>query len=165
MIIVLFGQPCSGKTTISKRINHWLRSQPGKCRIHFMDGDSFRRIFTNKDYSRDGRMRNLNLASHIAHYEHSLNDVVLMSFIYPYKESRSFLDDLTDHDIMWVHLHYDTENDQRGRENFHVTDFDIPETHEIDVSIDTTLKSEDECFEEIKNTFMTKYRKFYNQLQ
>ena len=57
MIVVLFGQPCSGKTTLAKEL-----------KAYNVDGDKLRTIFTNKDYSKEGRIKNLNRASDIAHY-------------------------------------------------------------------------------------------------
>ena len=50
MIIVLFGQPHSGKTTLAKQF-------PSSRTI---DGDELRELFANKDYSKEGRIRNLN---------------------------------------------------------------------------------------------------------
>lgn len=160
MIIVLFGQPCSGKTTLSKKINGWLKSLPRKVNLHFMDGDSFRKIFSNKDYSREGRIRNLSLASVVAHYEHSLNEVVLMSFVYPYREAREYLDDLTDHDVMWIYTYYDTMLHQRGREAFHVEDFEHPGEDEADLILNTGTLSEQECLDEIIKKFKEKYPNF-----
>ncbi len=160
MIIVIYGQPCSGKTTLSKKLNGWLKSQSRRINLHFMDGDSFRKIFANKDYSREGRNRNLQLASVVAHYEHSLNEVVLMSFVYPYKEAREYLNELTGHDVMWVYTYYDTMLHQRGRESFHVADFEHPEENEADLILNTGSMSEQECLEEIVKTFQKKYPNF-----
>jgi adenylylsulfate kinase-like enzyme len=160
MIIVIYGQPCSGKTTLSKKLNGWLKSQSRRINLHFMDGDSFRKIFANKDYSREGRNRNLQLASVVAHYEHSLNEVVLMSFVYPYKEAREYLNELTGHDVMWVYTYYDTMLHQRGRESFHVADFEHPAENEADLILNTGSMSEQECLEEIVKTFQKKYPNF-----
>lgn len=161
MIIVLFGQPCSGKTTLSKKVNNWIKSQPSRKNLHFMDGDSFRRIFQNKDYSRQGRIKNLELASVVSHYEHSLNDVVLLSFVYPYRESREFLNELVDHDTMWIYLYYDTILHERGRESFHVGDFDLPSEDEVDLVLNTGILTEEECLEKITNEFNKKYPNFF----
>jgi hypothetical protein len=42
---------------------------------------------------------------------------------------------------------------KRGREDFHVTDFDIPEPNEVDLILNTTAMSEDQCLTQIINTY------------
>ena len=84
MIIVLFGQPACGKTTLAKKIaeNDF---------IH-IDGDDLRDIFKNKDYSREGRIKNLNRASDIAKYLSYKGSNVVLSLVYPYEEARKYFD-------------------------------------------------------------------------
>jgi len=165
MIIVLFGQPCSGKTTLSKKLNSWIKSHPKRTNLHFLDGDSFRRVFSNKDYTRQGRIKNLNLASVVSHYEHSLNDVVLMSFVYPYQEAREYLNEIAEGDVMWIYLHYDTTLEERGRETFHVPDFEYPEEEDVDLILNTGALSEEDCLDLIVQKFLNKYPKFYHKTQ
>lgn len=136
MIVVLFGQPHCGKTTLAKELNYVK-----------IDGDELREIFANKDYSKEGRIRNLNRASDIAHYIHSTSKTnVALSLVYPYKEAREYLNSLTD-EVVWVYLTYEGE---RGRENFHVKDFEIP-TEERILHLDTSKQSISECVQAIKN--------------
>lgn len=138
MILVLFGQPHSGKSTLAE-------SMIQKIFAENIDGDVLRNIFQNKNYSREGRIINLNRASDIAHYINETSDKhVILSLVYPYKEARDYLNSLTK-DILWVHLSYSGE---RGRENFHVTDFDIPNEENV-LSLDTSKLSIDECIEAI----------------
>lgn len=151
MIVVFFGQPCSGKTTLCKEFYSWMRDYL-PVRIHYMDGDKFRGIFRNKDYSKQGRIANLNLASNIAKYERSLNEVVLMAFVFPYEECRAFLDTL-EKKVMWVYLHYDKSNEIRGREDFWVDDFEVPNSSEYDLILDTSKLSIDECLDSVINTY------------
>ena len=134
MIIVLFGQPHSGKTTIAKEFLSYRN----------IDGDRLRELFANKDYSREGRIRNLNRASDIAHYMNTEGDDVTLSLVYPYKEARDYLNSLCK-DVCWVYLTYEGE---RGRENFHVKDFDIP-TEEHILHLDTSKTSAFDCTTEI----------------
>ena len=129
MIIVLFGQPHSGKSTLAAELD-----------FHNIDGDRLRELFFNKDYSREGRIKNLNRASDIAHYINSVEDSVVLSLVYPYKEARDYLKSLTS-DILWVYLTYSGE---RGRENFHVKDFEAPEEEDV-LSLDTSKLSIEEC--------------------
>lgn len=140
MIIVLFGQPHSGKSTIANEI---LKKTTTFVNI---DGDKLRELFVNKDYSKEGRIKNLNRASDIAHYLNATGTSVILSLVYPYKETRNYLRSLTD-DVCWVHLTYKGE---RGRENFHVKDFDHPVDEDI-LHLDTSSLSLDSCLQIINN--------------
>lgn len=140
MIIVLFGQPHCGKSTLANILT-------AKLPADNIDGDSLRELFLNKDYSREGRIKNLNRASDIAHFLNYKNQGyihVVLSLVYPYKETREYLNALTN-DIVWVYLTYEGE---RGRENFHVKDFEIPEKETI-LHLDTSKLSEKECIDKI----------------
>ena len=137
MIIALFGQPHSGKSTIANQF-------PDHVNI---DGDQLRKIFANKDYSREGRIRNLNRASDIAHYLNSVGKCVTLSLVYPYKEAREYLNSLTP-DVKWVYLHYDGE---RGREAFHVEDFELDVLEEKVLPLNTSKLSVNECIQLIND--------------
>ena len=134
MIIVLFGQPHCGKSTIANEI---LKHTTTFVNI---DGDKLRELFVNKDYSREGRIKNLNRASDIAHFLNSIRNNVILSLVYPYKEARDYLNSLTK-DVCWIYLTYEGE---RGRESFHVKDFEMP-TEERILHIDTSSTSLKEC--------------------
>jgi adenylylsulfate kinase-like enzyme len=136
MIVVLFGQPCSGKSTIAKQLA-----------THNIDGDKLRELFANKDYSREGRIKNLNRASDIAHYlNNSIENIKLtLSLVYPYKEARDYLNSLTEN-VKWVYLTYEGE---RGRENFHAKDFEEPNEENI-LHLDTSKLSLEDCIIKIE---------------
>lgn len=150
MIIAFFGQPTSGKTTLCKEFFGWLKKNT-KSKVHYMDGDKFRNIFSNKDYSKQGRIRNLNLASDIAHYEQSLNDIVLMAFVYPYEEARKYLEQYGD-TVIWIYLNYNVE-DKRGREDFHVVDFEEPSN--VQLEINTSNVSEKDSINKVIEIYKT----------
>lgn len=133
MIIVLFGQPHSGKSTLAKELIG-----------HNIDGDRLRELFKNTNYSREGRIQNLNRASDIAHYLNTSDTNVILSLVYPYTEARQYLNSLTD-DIVWVYLTYEGE---RGRENFHVKDFESPINERI-LHIDTSKLTIEESINKI----------------
>jgi adenylylsulfate kinase-like enzyme len=144
MILVLFGQPGSGKTTLSEEF-----------KTHNIDGDKFRMIFNNKDYSKEGRIKNLNKASDIAHYlNNSINEArITLSLIYPYKEARNYLNSLSN-EVFWVYLTY---NEERGKESYHVNDFEIPLVNEVDLILNTSDNSLEECIKLIKEEMYKKH--------
>jgi len=135
MITVLFGQPHSGKSTIAKQLKG-----------HNIDGDSLRDLFLNKDYSKEGRIKNLNRASDIAIYLDSIGYSVILSLVYPYKEARDYLNSLCN-EVNWIYLTYD---EQRGRESFHVKDFDNPIKENV-LHLNTSKLSIEECVNKIKS--------------
>lgn len=135
MIIVLFGQPHCGKSTIANEI---LKQTSTFINI---DGDKLRELFVNKDYSREGRIKNLNRASDIAHFLNSIKNNVILSLVYPYKDARDYLNSLTK-DVAWIYLHYTGE---RGRESYHVQDFDVPTDGENVLKLDTSVLSVEKC--------------------
>ena len=62
MIYVLYGQPESGKTTLGGRLADELDTP------FIIDGDEFRKMFTNKNYGREGREENIRNANAVATY-------------------------------------------------------------------------------------------------
>lgn len=135
MITVIFGQPHSGKTTLANKLQA----------DFYIDGDGIRKMFENKDYSKEGRIKNLNRASDIATYLHYNGSNVILSLVYPYKEAREYLNSLVS-DVKWVYLTYEVE---RGREDFHVKDFNLPLDSEA-LYLNTEWLTEDECINQIK---------------
>lgn len=135
-IIWLTGQPGSGKTTLAKSImelryfSNW----------YHIDGDDIRELFDNKDYSKEGRMKNVQLAQQLAQYLHSKGQNVLVSLVSPYKEQREQFKLKLENAIKEVYVH---TSEVRGREQFFVDDYEPPTDNYID--IDTTDISVDVC--------------------
>ena len=139
MIIALFGQPNCGKSTLA---NHLINQHmPYAVNI---DGDKLRELFSNKDYSREGRIKNLNRASDIAVFINSLGANVILSLVYPYKEAREYLDSFNQ-DVIWIYLTY---SEERGREANHVKDFEAPDQENV-LHLNTTELSEEESLNKI----------------
>jgi adenylylsulfate kinase-like enzyme len=134
MIVVLFGQPHSGKSTLANELKG-----------HNIDGDKLREIFQNKNFTREGRIQNLNRASDIACYLESRGEDVILSLVYPHQEARDYLNSLSNN-VKWVYLHYE---ENRGRENFHVSDFDLDTSDKV-LSLNTSTTSIEECVHQIK---------------
>jgi adenylylsulfate kinase-like enzyme len=81
MIIVLFGQPHSGKTTLAKNYQTEIFLEYGLS-IPIIDGDDIREMFKNKDYSREGRIKNLNRISDIATFLNKQFNVICYIKVY-----------------------------------------------------------------------------------
>jgi adenylylsulfate kinase len=145
MIVVFYGQPSSGKTTLAKLLQEriFLQNQPTPVII---DGDEIREIFNNKDYSREGRIKNLNRISDIATFLETKYNLVIISAVYPIQEARDYLDSICKN-VFWVHLSY---TNIREKENFHVTDFDLPDNKgKRNLSINTSNFSPDDCIDRL----------------
>ena len=66
MIYVVYGQPGSGKTTLGKLL---AGNQPNYLVAPtIIDGDEFRGMFANKNYSKQGREENIRAANAVATY-------------------------------------------------------------------------------------------------
>jgi shikimate kinase len=114
MIVVLFGQPGAGKTTLAKELLKYDK-------YYHIDGDELRELFSNKDYSREGRIKNLNRASDIATYLNTKSNVIL-SLVYPYHEARKYLNSLASN-VKWILL---VNEEDRNKSQFKVNDWEDP---------------------------------------
>jgi adenylylsulfate kinase len=131
MIYYLIGQPHAGKTTLSKLLKQHLYPQ----NIIQIDGDEIRDIFQNKDYSEQGRRKNIQRAQDIAKFLNAKGFDVIVSLVSPYKDLRDELK--LSSNVIEVYIH---TTDVRGRENFHVENYEKPTENYI--SIDTSSVSE-----------------------
>jgi adenylate kinase family enzyme len=148
MIIVLFGQPTSGKSTLAKSYQMRLFLDYGVS-VPIIDGDDIRAMFNNQDYSKEGRIKNLNRISDISTFLNKQYHVVLVSAVYPITEARNYLNELNPEQVIWVHLTYEGE---RGREANHVKDFELP--NELDtpnlLNLNTTTDDVEQCTQKIR---------------
>lgn len=132
MIILLFGQPASGKTTLSLEL---LKSNKF---IH-IDGDEWRDVTKNKDYSKDGRMVNLKGAFDMALYLERKGYDCLLSFVTPFDTLRNYLSE-NGREVRQVYLTY---NSDRGRNDYFATEFEPPSRGYL--HLDTSELSINEC--------------------
>jgi adenylylsulfate kinase len=140
MLIYWFtGQPGAGKTTLANHLKDGLDNNP----IH-IDGDDLRDIFQNKDYSEVGRRKNIERAQDIARFLSKMNHTVIVSLVSPYKDQREEFKEKLGDLIQEIYIH---TTDIRGRENFHVKDYQPPTSNYI--NIDTTNISVENCINKI----------------
>ena len=132
------GQPGSGKTTLAKSIIE---------KYDFMewfhiDGDDIRELFDNKDYSKKGRMKNIQLAQQMAQYLHSKGKRVLVSLVSPYKKQRDEFKNKIGNGLTEIYVH---TSEIRGKEKFFVEDYVAPSEKFISVCTDNI--STNNCIE------------------
>jgi adenylylsulfate kinase-like enzyme len=137
MIFWFTGQPGSGKTTLAHKLIEHLNNT----NTFHVDGDDLRDVFNNKDYSEWGRRKNVERAQDIAQFLNSKGDVVV-SLVSPFKDQRDRFKGVVDVTEIYVHT-----TEERGREHFHVSDYQPPSNNFIDV--DTTNKTIYESLKEI----------------
>ncbi len=139
MIYVLYGQPGSGKTTLGKLLAEELDTP------FIIDGDEFRKMFTNENYGRKGREENIRNANAVATYlnkkgkegnwkaiyidqpdgwkSHPVNKKtdVVMSLVNPYSHLRDELKANNAGQVVEVLL----KSGRDLRKDYHVKDFEI----------------------------------------
>ena len=128
MILWFYGQPGAGKTTLANALNLRINGIQ-------VDGDDVRNVFNNKDYSKEGRIKNLTLINNIVRFLDHKNFDVIVSVVSPYQEIR---DQMLDLDIKYFYVY---TSEVRGKEQFFVKDLEIGKN---DVMLDTTNKTIDE---------------------
>ena len=147
MIILFFGQPASGKTTLADELYSkiWQQTVFGSIRI---DGDKWRDVTKNKDYSKEGRMRNLKGAFDMALYLEKDGYTPILSFVTPYEELRSYLKENAT-ELVQIYLTY---NEDRGRNSNFAKDFEEPK--DCSLILNTSDTSIQDCLDSILKTHL-----------
>ena len=141
MIYWFTGQPGAGKTSIAKSLIEKLPTN-----TFHVDGDDLREIFNNKDYSESGRRKNIELAQHISHFLHNKGNNVLVSLVSPYRDQREDFKNILKGSIIEIYVHTDHI---RGREDFHVKNYEEPIDNFLDM--DTSDVLIETCVNQILN--------------
>ena len=147
MIIWFTGQPGSGKTTLANNIIEKISKEKNGIKIINLDGDDLRNINKNKDYSKEGRIKNISTAISIMRFLANKDYICVVSIVAPYKFLRDELKD--EFPFLEIYLH---TNDIRGRENFFAQDYEKP-TDPRHLSIDTGKLNIKESLNEIFNVY------------
>jgi hypothetical protein len=66
--------------------------------------------------------------------------------VYPYKEAREYLSQLNS-SVKWIYLMY---QEDRGRDQFKVEDFEVPHMDNVDLIINTSNTSIEDSLDKIK---------------
>ena len=132
------GQPGAGKTTLS----NGLMSRLSLVNFIHIDGDDIRDIFQNKDYSENGRRQNIQRAQDIAQFLNAKGNNVIVSLVSPYKDQRDNFKQ--NPNVVEIYVHTD---EIRGREQFHVQNYEPPTENFIEIN--TTNITVEECVEKI----------------
>jgi len=140
MIYWFTGQPCAGKTVLANMLK---KEKPEAFRI---DGDDMRELFSNKDYSINGRVSNVGTAQRIAQYLNNQGKDVIVSLVAPYIDQREDFKTLMGSQIVEIYVH---TTESRERDHFKAIAYTPPITNFID--IDTTYDTEKESFRKLLN--------------
>ena len=147
MILWLTGQPGSGKTTLANAFIDEVSKDTPNIKIINLDGDDLRNINKNKDYSKEGRIKNISTAISIMRFLANKNYICVVSIVAPYKFLRDELKD--EFPFLEIYLH---TKEIRGRENFFAKDYEVP-TDKDTMRLDTGELTEKECLDEILNVY------------
>lgn len=134
MIYWFTGQPAHGKTVLADMLKEKL---PNAFRI---DGDEMRELFTNKDYTINGRVINVGTAQKIAHYLHNQGHDVIVSLVAPYIDQREDFKTLLGDSIKEIYVH---TSEPRERDHFKAIAYVAPRDNfiEIETTTDTPTES------------------------
>jgi AAA15 family ATPase/GTPase len=149
MIILLYGQPASGKTTLSDAFIEDKQICDFFWNFIRIDGDKWREVTKNKDYSKEGRVRNLKGAFDMALYLEKEGYTPILSFVTPYQELRNYLKENAK-DLIQIYLEY---KEDRGRNDKFANDFEYSEN---DFKINTSVFTIQESISKIKEIFFNK---------
>jgi adenylylsulfate kinase len=143
MIYWFIGQPGCGKTTLARRLKKHFDAN-GNPSIH-LDGDDLRKIFGNayakENFTKEYRTEQTRaLQRFVAHVADQGIDVII-STVNPYREVR---EEFKKSQKKMREIHVST-SDIRGRESFHVKDFEEPVTNYIAIVTGGGL-SEEQAF-------------------
>ena len=129
MIVILTGQPNSGKTTLALTLETLLTKTNRT--VVTIDGDMLRDISNTKDYSISGRKSNVSLAIEMAKTSNKLYNYTIVSLVSPFRNLRESLKNDSNHIVKEVYLH-----SNRIREGKMVDYYEPPLNNYLDIDTD-----------------------------
>jgi adenylylsulfate kinase len=138
------GQPGAGKTTLAQLLKSKLEEENSQNKIVILDGDEIRDLFNNKDYSRLGRMHNVDLVQNCCRFLVKNDITTIVCMVSPFAKQRSsIVKELNGVEIFVECI------EERGREQFHVDYFEEPSytNNYQSLNINTSYKKDEESFE------------------
>jgi adenylylsulfate kinase len=170
-IFWLTGLPCSGKTTIAKKLAKHIHAE-------ILDGDDIRKIIQNNDFSREGRKDHMMSVAEFASILSKYNNVIV-ALVSPLKDVRDEIKKLYPNLIeIFIYADLDTckKRDIKGMyklavegkiKNFTGVDGVYEEPDAKTTKVDTTKTTVEECVKKILNTHHTpkKYSLFIGRWQ
>lgn len=156
MIVLFFGQPTSGKTTLA---NAFVKEMKSKCMNDFIqvDGDEWRELSKNKDYSKEGRIANLKSAFTMAKFLDNNGFTPILSFVTPYQELRDYLAD--GNEVLFFYLTHNHIVEDRGRNKNFALDFEVPTSPYLEplpIHLNTSIISEEDALDKVVEVFIAK---------
>ena len=150
MIYWFMGQPCSGKTTLAKKLKVEVMTD-----ALYLDGDELRRIFnTNnpqKHFTREWREEQTQILQRfIAYLVDQTKINVIVATVNPYRNIRESFKQ-SRNDVVEIYVH---KTDKRSRESYNADDFEPPLMNFIDIN--TTGFTPDESFHRILSLTLDK---------
>ena len=138
MIYWFTGQPGAGKTTLANKLAEDLYH------AFHIDGDRMRSLFTNTDYSINGRVKNVETAQRIAQYLNFLDHDVIVSLVAPYIDQREDFKKIMGDQLIEIYVH---TSEIRERDHFKSIAYTSPQENFLD--IDTTNRTVEESYSEL----------------
>jgi len=139
------GQPGAGKTTLANLLKKKLDVlHNGRQKVVILDGDEIRDLFNNKDYSIEGRKKNVEMVQNCCRFLVKNDIITIVCMVSPFAiQRREIVKELNGIEIFVECI------EERGREEFHVDYYEEPQytiAHKS-VNINTSYKSELESFQ------------------
>ena len=156
-VIWMTGLPCSGKTTMAKKLQELIPN------MAILDGDELREWLSTKDFSREGRNEHNKKVAHLAKLLLNHNVPTVVSLISPFNENRKYAREIMGNDrfveiYIKCSLSLCEKRDDKGMykkarrneiKNFTGVsdDYEIPSNP--DLTVNTETNSLDECVGQI----------------
>lgn len=140
------GQPGAGKSVLGKKLVEFLQTEKRNWRknVFHIDGDDLRALTINKNYTKEGRIQNIQNAQMIAEFIYKNGCDVVVTLVSPYLEIREEFKKRIGNNLYEFYVH---TSKKRERDEFKVNDYEPPIVNFFDV--DTTKDNPIQSFTKI----------------